>query len=96
MNATRKRAARLAVYLECAGQVPLIRGSTYRDYCDNLKKQYCGLELELRWYARIEGRRRIREHGVQAAAIRLIPVPLPVVNLPKVSPEKRPQRRAPP
>jgi hypothetical protein len=96
MNATSKRAARLAVYLGCAGQVPLIRGSTYRDYCDSLKKQYCALELELRWYGRVEGRRRIREHGLQTAAIRLIPVPPWVRTTPKIGPEKRPQRRAPP
>lgn len=94
MNEARKRAARLAVYLECAGQVPIIRGSTYRDYCDSLKKQYCALELELRWYARVEGRRRIREYGLQTAAIGLIPVPPRVKARPKIGPEKRRQQRA--
>lgn len=78
MNRARKRAARLAVFLESAGVVPLIRGSTYRDYCDSLLAQYLGLDLELRWYARVEGRRRLREQGVNAAAIRLIPVPAPL------------------
>lgn len=76
MNAERKRAARLAVCLESAGVVPLIRGSTYRQYSSFLLSQYCGLDLELRWYARVEGGRRIREYGVQPAAIRLIPPPV--------------------
>lgn len=78
MNRARKRAARLAVFLESAGVVPLIRGSTYRDYCDYLLEQYLGLDLDLRWYARVEGRRRLREQGVDAAAIRLIPMPTPL------------------
>lgn len=78
MNRARKRAARLAVFLESAGVIPLIRGSTYRDYCASFLEQYCGLDLELRWYGRVEGRRRLREEGVESVAIRLIPVPAPL------------------
>ena len=78
MNRLRKRAARLAVFLESAGSVPLVQGSTYGDYCASLLEQYCRLDLELRWYARVEGRRRIREQGLEAAAMRLIPAPTPL------------------
>jgi hypothetical protein len=41
MNRTRKRAARLALYLECAGVIPIVDGSTYREFCASLLEQYC-------------------------------------------------------
>jgi hypothetical protein len=69
------RAARVAIFIECAGLIPIVRGSTYSEYCKSLLEQYTSLEPEVRRRARVEGRRRIRELGVESAAIRLIPVP---------------------
>jgi hypothetical protein len=89
VNRARLRAARLAILLECAGVVPIIHGSTYREYCRSLEQQYCGLDIEVRRRARVEGRRRIRETGAEAAAIRLIPVPRPVCGIAKLSPRQR-------
>jgi hypothetical protein len=40
VNPVRKRAARLAIYLECVGVVAIIRGSGYRECCDSLNEQY--------------------------------------------------------
>lgn len=89
MNPLRMGAARLAVFIESAGVVPLVQGSTYRDNFAALLDQYLRLEMELRWYARVEGRRRIREQGLKAAAIRLIPVPAPVCDLSRLGPDQR-------
>jgi hypothetical protein len=89
VNAARKRAARLAIYLECAGLNPAVQGATYREYCVSLEKQYRALELEVRRSARIEGRRRIREQEIQTTASRLIPVPIAVCDLAKLNPEQR-------
>ncbi len=87
------RAARIAIFLESADAVPIVRGSTYREYFGSLQKQYLGLEREVRRRARVEGRRRIREQGLESAALRLIPVPLPVCNVAKLSPKQRRQVR---
>lgn len=38
VNTATKRAARLAIYLECAGLRPAVQGATYREYCASLKK----------------------------------------------------------
>lgn len=80
MNRVRMRAARLAIFLECAGVVPIVDGTPYRECCRFLEEQYCGLDIELRRRSRIEARRRIRENGAETAAFRLIPVlpPLPI------------------
>jgi len=94
VNTARKRAARLAIYLECTGLLPAVQGATYRDYCASLEKQYCGLESAIRRSARIEGRRRIRQQGIQATASRLIPVPMAVCDLAKLNPEQRRRVRA--
>lgn len=94
MTRARKRAARIAVFLESAGVVPLIRGSTYRDYRACLLEQYLDLDLELRWYARVEGRRRLHEEGVDAAAFRLIPVPAPLPIPPNLTWKQRRRLRA--
>lgn len=88
------RAARLAIFLESADVIPIVRGSTYREYFDSLHDQYRGLTPEVRQRARIEGRRRIREQGLESTAIRLIPVPLPICGVPKLSPKQRRQIRA--
>ena len=77
MNRARKRAARMAVFIECAGLVPILRGSTYGDYCKFLEQQYTCIEPESRRRARVMARRQLREQGVASAAILLIPVPLP-------------------
>lgn len=89
MNRRRMQAARIAVFLECAGLLPIVRGSTYQEYCTYLEEQYCGLETPLRRRARIEGRRRIREEGTESAAVRLIPVPAPTCDLTKLTPKQR-------
>ena len=89
MNRMRMRAARMAIFIECAGLAPIIRGSTYSEYCEFLNEQYMSLEPEVRRRVRVEGRRRLREQGVTAAAVRLIPVPQPVYNAPTVSPKRR-------
>ena len=94
MNRARMRAARLAIFIEAAGVVPIIHGSTYREYCRTLEQQYCALAIELRRHARVEGRRRIREKGTRAAAIRLIPVPPPTCDIAKLSPQQRRRVRA--
>lgn len=89
MNRKRMQAARIAAFLECAGLVPIVRGSTYKAYCTALDEQYCGLETALRRRARLEGRRRIWEEGIEPAAIRLIPVPSPACDLTKLTPKQR-------
>lgn len=95
MNSTRKRAARIALFLECAGQRPVIEGSTYREYCEGLDRQYLSIEPELRWMARVEGRTRIRwAGGIEAVARRMIPVPAPVCRLAKLTPMQRRQVRS--
>lgn len=94
MNSLRKQAARLAIFLECAGQVPAARGSTYKEQYASLEKQYCSLEPKLRRRARIEGRRLIRARGIGPMAIRLIAVPAPVCDLTKLSPVQRRRVRA--
>lgn len=75
MNAIRKRAARIALYIECAGIAPVVSGSTYQEQCDSLEEQYCNIDSELRRSLRLEGRRLIRQQGISAVAFRLIPVP---------------------
>ncbi len=65
----------MAVFIECAGLIPIILGATYSEYCKFLEEQYTELEPEVRRWARVEARRRLREQGVESAAIRLIPVP---------------------
>jgi hypothetical protein len=40
VNRERKNAARLSLFLECAGLIPTIRGPTYREYCDALQEQW--------------------------------------------------------
>ena len=80
LNRARMRAARMAIFIECAGLIPVIRGSTYNEYSEFLEEQYMSLEPDVRRRARVDGRRLLREQGVMAAAIRLIPVPLPVYN----------------
>lgn len=94
MNRAKKRAARLAIFIECAGQVPIIRGSAYSHCCKFLEEQYMNLEPEARRRARVEGRRRIREQGVEALAIRLIPVPPPTDRTPMTNQEERLKQRA--
>lgn len=94
MNRARMRAARMAIFIECAGVVPIIRGSTYREYCRFLEEQYTNLEPEVRRRSRVEGRRRIREQGVEAAAIRLIPVPSPTYRTATINPGPRRKKRA--
>lgn len=89
MNRRRKQAARIAVFLECAGLDPIVRGSTYQEYCTSLAEQYCRLETPLRRRARIEGRRRIRKEGIESAAVRLIPVPASACDLTKLTPQQR-------
>lgn len=90
MNAVRKHAARIALFLECAGQHPVLQGSTYRELCEGLDRQYLSIEPELRWMARVEGRMRIRRAGgIEAVARRMIPVPASVCNLAKLSPDQR-------
>ena len=82
MNSARKRAARIALFLECAGQHPVVQGSTYSEYCESLEWQYLSIKPELRWMARIEGRMRIRQAGgIEAVAMRLIPVLPPVCRI---------------
>lgn len=88
MNRMRMRAARIAIFIECAGLAPIIRGATYNGYCRSLNEQYMSLEPEVRRRVRVEGRRRLREQGVAEAAIRLIPVPRPVYNAPTISPKR--------
>ena len=78
------RAARHAIFIESADVVPIIQGSTYREYFDSLQEQYFGLAPEVRRRARVQGRRRIREQGLEAAALRLIHVPLPVCGVAKL------------
>lgn len=94
MNRARMRAARIAIFIESADVVPIIRGSTYREYFDCLQEQYLGLEPKVRRHGRVEGRRRIREHGLESAAIRLIPVPVPICGVAKLSPKRRRRARA--
>jgi hypothetical protein len=94
VNAARKRAARLAIYLECAGVVPIIQGSTYRKHCASLEDQYCSLDVEVRQRARVEGRDLIRKQGIETAAIRLIPVAAPVCDLSNLSSDQRRRVRA--
>ena len=94
VNRAKKRAARLAIFIECAGQVPIIRGSAYSHCCKFLEEQYMNLEPEARRRARVEGRRRIREQGVEALAIRLIPVPPPTDRTPMTTQEERLKQRA--
>ncbi len=89
MNSARMRAARVAIFIECAGLIPIVRGSTYSEYFKFLLEQYTSLEPEVRRRARVDGRRRIREVGVQSAAIQLIPVPPPAYRGPAIHPEKR-------
>lgn len=88
MNRARKRAARIAFFIECANMVPIIRGSTYTEYCKFLEEQYTNLEPELRRRARVEGRRRIREQGLTAMTLRLIPVPPPLSGTQTISPNR--------
>lgn len=94
MNRARKRAARLAIFIECAGLIPAIRGSTYSEYCKFLEEQYVHLAPEVRRHARVEGRRRLREQGVTSAAMRLIPVPSPVFGASTIQSQQRRKRRA--
>ncbi len=71
MNRTRKRAERLAIFIECSGLIPIIRDSTYTEHCKFLEEQYMNLEPEARRSARAEGRQQIREQRVTSAPIRL-------------------------
>ena len=87
------RAARMAVFIECAGLVPILHGSTYGDYCKFLEQQYTGIEPEIRRRARVVARRQLREQGVESAAIRLIPVPLPASRKPAIDPGQHRKRR---
>lgn len=92
MNRARKRAARMAVFIECAGLVPILHGSTYGEYCKFLEQQYTDIEPEVRRRARVAARRQLREQGVESAAIRLIPVPSPCEKR-TVDPKPRRKRR---
>lgn len=89
MNKLRMQAARIALFLECAGVVPEVKGSTYREYFDSLHNQYYHLETTLRRRARVEGRQRIRRERLVAVATRLIPIPPPLCNLARLSPKQR-------
>lgn len=78
MKPARRRALRLALYLDCAGANPTFIGSSYRAFCQELNRQWASLEPELRKQGRSEGRKRIREAGRLApAAQHLVPVPVP-------------------
>ena len=94
MNCARMRAARIATFIECAGVLPIIQGSTYSEYCKFLEEQYANLDPVVRRRARVEGRQRLREQGVKSAAIRLIPVPSPVFDASTIQSELRRNRRA--
>jgi len=82
----------MAVFIECAGLVPILHGSTYGEYCKFLEQQYTGIEPEVRRRARVVARRQFREQGVEPAAIRLIPVPSPCEK-PTADPKPRRKRR---
>lgn len=69
MNAARKRAARIALYIECAGVAPVVSGSPYREHCDYLHEQYRSITPEVRRSARLEGRRLIRQSLGRASGI---------------------------
>jgi hypothetical protein len=75
VSVRRRLAARLALMIECAGRVPEIAGSGYREYCRSLETQYLSIERTVRRRARVEARRLIREIGLRGVAARLIPVP---------------------
>lgn len=72
MNSLRKRAARIALYLDCAGGVPLIVGSNYREYLSKLQQQFASVNPETRKQARKAGRRLIRYRGGLAAIAKLL------------------------
>lgn len=73
MNSARRRAARIALFIECAGQVPVPHGSSYKEYCQTLEQQYLSVEPAIRRLARVEARKRIRDAGgVEQATTHLI------------------------
>lgn len=76
MRSARHLALRLALYLNCSDVVPVINGSTYKEYCAALNTQLMALETDMRTRGRREGRKLIREApGLEKAAGHLVPVP---------------------
>lgn len=76
MKLARRHALRFALYLDCAGVLPVFTGSSYRVYHYALSGQLASLPPELRQQGRREGRKRIRElGGLALAAKHLVPAP---------------------
>jgi hypothetical protein len=74
VNAARKEALRLALYLDCAGVAPILTGRGYKQFRKNLNQQLMALEPELRKQARRKGRKMICvAPGLEEAASHLIP-----------------------
>ena len=75
-NILRDHALRLAFYLHRLGIDPHVSGASYREYITQLNPLWCSVPAQLRWDARIEGRKVIRETGgVEPAASHLLPEP---------------------
>ena len=74
MNAARKAALRLALYLDCAGVAPILTGRSYRQFRNELNQQLMALEPGLRKQARGKGRKMIcGAPGLEKVAGHLIP-----------------------
>ncbi len=95
MSDPRQLALRLALYLECASVTPITTGHSYKRYCIELNNQLMLLDSELRKRGRREGRKLIRQPGLEKAAGHLVSVPrltAPLSQNPDLRSEKRKRR----
>lgn len=75
----RKIVLRLALYIECSGEKPLLLGNNYREYHLALANQFEALGNKERREGRRMGRKLIREApGLEKAAGHLVPTFSPV------------------
>jgi hypothetical protein len=94
MPSIKSQAMRLALYLSSVQQLPSVWGESYREYVDDLTRQFQQLQAEQREEAKRLGRMRIRECGdLEAAVGHLVPVPAKVARMERAFQRRREKAR---